>query len=168
MGNRKKAPALSPTVLKKSANCSVPSSGSGLMKHVEPTIYSTQPLFVLGRRLTKNCWFRSSRLRRSCLIERPVNASGTMSEASRLEVRAWLQSSLARLWRYALVLSKARDAADDLVQATFLRAIQCADHLLPEHALTGGCSQFFARSGLTRCDRDEFVKGAVSSTRRMR
>jgi RNA polymerase sigma-70 factor, ECF subfamily len=54
-----------------------------------------------------------------------------MSEASRLEVRAGLQSSLARLWRYALVLSKARDAADYLVQATCLRAIERADQFIP-------------------------------------
>ena len=54
-----------------------------------------------------------------------------MSEASRLEVRAGLQSSLARLWRYALVLSKARDVADDLVQATCLRAIERADQFIP-------------------------------------
>jgi RNA polymerase sigma-70 factor, ECF subfamily len=60
-----------------------------------------------------------------------VNSSGAMSEASRLEVRAGLQSSLARLWRYALVLSKARDAADDLVQATCLRAIEHADQFTP-------------------------------------
>ena len=54
-----------------------------------------------------------------------------MSEASRLEVRARLESSLARLWRDALVLSKARDAADDLVQATCLRAIERADQFMP-------------------------------------
>jgi RNA polymerase sigma-70 factor, ECF subfamily len=60
-----------------------------------------------------------------------VNSSGAMSETSRLEVRAGLQSSLARLWRYALVLSKARDAADDLVQATCLRAIERADQFIP-------------------------------------
>jgi RNA polymerase sigma-70 factor, ECF subfamily len=60
-----------------------------------------------------------------------VNSSGAMSEASRLEIRAGLQSSLARLWRYALVLSKARDAADDLVQATCLRAIERADQFVP-------------------------------------
>ena len=63
-------------------------------------------------------------------MERPVNSSGAMSEASRLEVRAGLQSSLARLWRYALVLSKARDAADDLVQATCLRAIERAEQFI--------------------------------------
>jgi RNA polymerase sigma-70 factor, ECF subfamily len=60
-----------------------------------------------------------------------VNSSGAMSEASRLEVRAGLESSLARLWRYALVLSKARDTADDLVQATCLRAIERADQFVP-------------------------------------
>ena len=60
-----------------------------------------------------------------------MNSSEAMSEASRLEVRAGLQSSLARLWRYALVLSKARDAADDLVQATCLRAIERADQFIP-------------------------------------
>lgn len=54
-----------------------------------------------------------------------------MSEASRREVRAGLEPSLARLWRYALVLSKARDAADDLVQATCLRAIERADQFVP-------------------------------------
>ena len=54
-----------------------------------------------------------------------------MSEASRREVRAGLEPSLARLWRYALVLSRARDTADDLVQATCLRAIERADQFIP-------------------------------------
>jgi RNA polymerase sigma-70 factor, ECF subfamily len=54
-----------------------------------------------------------------------------MNEASRREVRAGLEPSLTRLWRYALVLSKARDAADDLVQATCLRAIERADQFVP-------------------------------------
>ena len=54
-----------------------------------------------------------------------------MSEASRREVRAGLEPSLARLWRYALILSRARDAADDLVQATCLRAIERADQFVP-------------------------------------
>jgi RNA polymerase sigma-70 factor (ECF subfamily) len=54
-----------------------------------------------------------------------------MSEASHREVRAGLEASLARLWRYALVLSRARDAADDLVQATCLRAIERADQFVP-------------------------------------
>lgn len=54
-----------------------------------------------------------------------------MSEISRREVRAGLEPALARLWRYALVLSRTRDAADDLVQATCLRAIERADQFLP-------------------------------------
>jgi RNA polymerase sigma-70 factor, ECF subfamily len=54
-----------------------------------------------------------------------------MSEASRREVRSGLEPALARLWRYALVLSKRRDVADDLVQATCLRAIERADQFAP-------------------------------------
>jgi RNA polymerase sigma-70 factor (ECF subfamily) len=54
-----------------------------------------------------------------------------MSEASQREVRAGLEPALARLWRYALVLSRARDVADDLVQATCLRAIERADQFVP-------------------------------------
>jgi RNA polymerase sigma-70 factor (ECF subfamily) len=54
-----------------------------------------------------------------------------MSDASRREVRAGLEPCLARLWRYALVLSRANDAADDLVQATCLRAIERADQFMP-------------------------------------
>src|SRR5450755_1392172 len=42
------------------------------------------------------------------------------------EVKAGLAPNLARLWRYGLVLSGARDVADDLVQATCLRAIERA------------------------------------------
>ena len=54
-----------------------------------------------------------------------------MSEASRREVRAGLDPCLARLWRYALVLSRANDVADDLVQATCLRALERADQFQP-------------------------------------
>jgi RNA polymerase sigma-70 factor, ECF subfamily len=54
-----------------------------------------------------------------------------MSEESRREVRAGLEPCLARLWRYALLLSRARDVADDLVQATCLRAIERADQFIP-------------------------------------
>jgi RNA polymerase sigma-70 factor (ECF subfamily) len=54
-----------------------------------------------------------------------------MSEESRREVRAGLEPSLARLWRYALVLSRSRDVAEDLVQATCLRAIERADQFAP-------------------------------------
>jgi RNA polymerase sigma-70 factor (ECF subfamily) len=54
-----------------------------------------------------------------------------MSEASRREVRVGLEACLARLWRYAVVLSRSRDTADDLVQATCLRAIERADQFAP-------------------------------------
>src|ERR1700678_2437743 len=54
-----------------------------------------------------------------------------MTEDSRRGVRAGLEPSLARLWRYALVLSRARDAADDLLQPTCLRAIERADQFVP-------------------------------------
>jgi len=54
-----------------------------------------------------------------------------MSEASRREVRAGLEPCLARLWRYALVLTRANDAAKDLVQATCLRALERADQFTP-------------------------------------
>jgi RNA polymerase sigma-70 factor (ECF subfamily) len=58
-----------------------------------------------------------------------------MSEASRREVRAGLEVWLARLWRYAFVLSRARDTADDLVQATCLRAMERADQYVPDTRL---------------------------------
>ncbi len=54
-----------------------------------------------------------------------------MSEGSRREVRLGLEHHLARLWRYAVVLSSSRDVADDLVQATCLRAIERADQFAP-------------------------------------
>lgn len=42
-------------------------------------------------------------------------------------IRAELRDHLARLWRYGLVLSTRRDVAEDLVQATCLRALERAD-----------------------------------------
>ena len=49
-----------------------------------------------------------------------------MSASQQDEVRSGLEAHLARLWRYALTLSGARDVAEDLVQATCLRAIERA------------------------------------------
>jgi RNA polymerase sigma-70 factor, ECF subfamily len=46
-------------------------------------------------------------------------------------VRTGLRPLLPRLWRYGLVLSGRRDVADDLVQATCLRAIERADQFQP-------------------------------------
>ena len=60
-----------------------------------------------------------------------IGSNARMSEASRREVRAGLEPCLSRLWRYALVTSRARDAAEDLVQATCLRAIERADQFVP-------------------------------------
>jgi RNA polymerase sigma-70 factor (ECF subfamily) len=54
-----------------------------------------------------------------------------MSEESRREVRLGLEQQLTRLWRYAVVLSSSRDVADDLVQASCLRAIERADQFAP-------------------------------------
>jgi RNA polymerase sigma-70 factor (ECF subfamily) len=50
-----------------------------------------------------------------------------MKESGLQEVKAGLAPNLTRLWRYGLVLSGARDVADDLVQATCVRAIERAD-----------------------------------------
>jgi RNA polymerase sigma-70 factor (ECF subfamily) len=54
-----------------------------------------------------------------------------VTEESRVEVRAGLARYLTRLWRYALFLSKQSDIAEDLVQATCLRAIERADQFTP-------------------------------------
>jgi RNA polymerase sigma-70 factor (ECF subfamily) len=49
-----------------------------------------------------------------------------MSAASRAPVQEGLAETLPRLWRYGLVLSGNRDTAEDLVQATCLRALERA------------------------------------------
>jgi RNA polymerase sigma-70 factor, ECF subfamily len=54
-----------------------------------------------------------------------------MSEDSRREVRTGLDLCLARLWRYALVLTGTSDTAEDLVQATCLRAVERAEQFVP-------------------------------------
>ena len=47
------------------------------------------------------------------------------------EVRAGLAAHLARLWRYGLVLSGRGDVAEDLVQATCVRALERAAQFTP-------------------------------------
>jgi RNA polymerase sigma-70 factor (ECF subfamily) len=47
-----------------------------------------------------------------------------MIEKGQLEVRASLAEHLTRLWRYGLMLSGRSDAAEDLVQATCVRALE--------------------------------------------
>ena len=59
----------------------------------------------------------------------------SVSEASHSQVRAGLEPHLARLWRYAVVLASSRDAADDLVQATCVRALERADQFQPDTRL---------------------------------
>src|SRR6267154_6661917 len=54
-----------------------------------------------------------------------------MSEDSRREVRTRLDPYLASVWRYALVVTGTSDAAEDLVQATCLRAVERADQYVP-------------------------------------
>ena len=54
-----------------------------------------------------------------------------MTAISRREVRAGLEPNLARLWRYGLMLTGARDVAEDLVQATCARALERADQFQP-------------------------------------
>lgn len=54
-----------------------------------------------------------------------------MVKSSHEAVRSELRDHLARLWRYGLVLSGSRDAAEDLVQATCLKALERADQFTP-------------------------------------
>lgn len=46
-------------------------------------------------------------------------------------MRAELGKHLTRLWRYGLVLSRQRHVADDLVQATCVRALERASQFMP-------------------------------------
>ena len=50
--------------------------------------------------------------------------------ASEEDIRAGLSQHLTRLWRYAVVLSRQRDVADDLVQATCVRALERASQFV--------------------------------------
>jgi RNA polymerase sigma-70 factor (ECF subfamily) len=52
-------------------------------------------------------------------------------QAATSEVRDGLRGQLTRLWRYGLVLSGRRDVAEDLVQATCLRALERAVQFQP-------------------------------------
>ena len=54
-----------------------------------------------------------------------------MSEDTNTTVSAGLAAYLTRLWRYGLVLSGNRDTAEDLVQATCVRALERAHQFQP-------------------------------------
>lgn len=63
-----------------------------------------------------------------------VNPAQVISEAiiaSAIDIRAELGQHLTRLWRYGLVLSRQRHVADDLVQATCVRALERAEQFIP-------------------------------------
>ena len=55
----------------------------------------------------------------------------TPADDKATHVRRQLAGQLARLWRYGLVLSSRRDVAEDLVQATCLRALERAEQFQP-------------------------------------
>ena len=54
-----------------------------------------------------------------------------MSETGHDAVKAGLVAELERLWRYGLVLSGSRDAAQDLVQMTCVRALERSHQFTP-------------------------------------
>ncbi len=54
-----------------------------------------------------------------------------MNGDRRTEVRDGLEPCLPRLWRYALVLTRKSHDAEDLAQATCLRALERADQFIP-------------------------------------
>jgi RNA polymerase sigma-70 factor, ECF subfamily len=56
-------------------------------------------------------------------------------KTARDDVRQGLRSLYPRLWRYCLVLTSATDRADDLAQATCLRALENSDRFEKDSAL---------------------------------
>ncbi len=54
-----------------------------------------------------------------------------MNTSSHDDVRSGLRQHLAALWRFALVLSRSRATAEDLVQATCVRALERAGQFEP-------------------------------------
>ncbi|ABC89560.1 RNA polymerase sigma factor protein (sigma-24) [Rhizobium etli CFN 42] len=75
-----------------------------------------------------------SRARTESPVHPAVSKNAGSSEAaiaSEADIRSGLTENLARLWRYGLVLSHQRDVADDLAQATCLRALERADQFVP-------------------------------------
>jgi RNA polymerase sigma-70 factor (ECF subfamily) len=54
-----------------------------------------------------------------------------MSEQREDAVQAGLAAELKRLWRFGLVLSRNRDAAEDLVQSTCVRALERSHQFTP-------------------------------------
>lgn len=73
----------------------------------------------------------SGQCRRGRVAASTVQATSEAVIASTLDIRAELGQHLARLWRYGLVLSRQRHVADDLVQATCVRALERAAQFMP-------------------------------------
>jgi RNA polymerase sigma-70 factor (ECF subfamily) len=70
-----------------------------------------------------------SRPRQESPVRPAISANAATAEgiiASEEDIRKGLSQHLTRLWRYAVVLSRQRDVADDLVQATCVRALERA------------------------------------------
>jgi RNA polymerase sigma-70 factor (ECF subfamily) len=65
---------------------------------------------------------------RPAVPRQPTRAEAAI--ASEADIRSGLTENLARLWRYGLVLSHQRDVADDLVQATCVRALERVDQFV--------------------------------------
>ncbi|WP_184693077.1 RNA polymerase sigma factor [Rhizobium leguminosarum] len=79
-----------------------------------------------------------SRARMESPVRPAVSKNAGSAEAaiaSEADIRSGLTENLARLWRYGLVLSHQRDVADDLVQATCVRALERADQFIPNTRL---------------------------------
>lgn len=79
----------------------------------------------------------SCRRPRPRLPDCPASAAGPAVReetiASETDVRKALVPHLGRLWRYAFVLARARDVADDLVQQTCVRALERAAQFSGPH-----------------------------------
>jgi RNA polymerase sigma-70 factor, ECF subfamily len=76
----------------------------------------------------------------NCDLRAPINKASALQGAEVCElmtiepsdlVRSGLRTHLARLWRYGLALSGRRDVAEDLVQATCLRALERENQFQP-------------------------------------
>jgi len=61
----------------------------------------------------------------------PAQVISEVAIASVIDIKAELGQHLTRLWRYGLVLSRQRHVADDLVQATCVRALERAEQFVP-------------------------------------
>lgn len=71
-------------------------------------------------------------------------ADENMHRIARAEVARGLEPLLARMWRFALALTRDPTEAEDLVQATCLKALEKADRFRPGTALDRWCMTLMA------------------------